>query len=47
MLTGALLLGEKLTPYIFWGSVVTLAGVFLVNYSVRKQEPALNDKSGR
>jgi drug/metabolite transporter (DMT)-like permease len=47
MLTGALLLGEKLTPYIFWGSVVTLAGVFLVNYSVRNQEPALNDKSER
>lgn len=39
MVTAAFLLDEKLTAYIFWGSVVTLTGVFLVNYSVRNRPP--------
>lgn len=39
MITGAFILDEKLTAYIFWGSVVTLSGVFLVNYSVRNRRP--------
>ncbi|MDB5201996.1 MAG: hypothetical protein JWQ27_1405 [Ferruginibacter sp.] len=37
MLLGAVLLDEKITGYILWGAIVTLAGVFLVNYSIRKQ----------
>ncbi|MFZ1529497.1 MAG: EamA family transporter [Ferruginibacter sp.] len=41
MLVGALLLDEKLTLYIFWGAVVTLSGVFLVNYSIRRSRAKL------
>lgn len=36
MVTAAIVLNEKLTMYIFWGAIVTLAGVFLVNYSLKK-----------
>jgi len=36
MVTAAIVLGEKLTMNILWGAVVTLAGVFLVNYSIKK-----------
>jgi drug/metabolite transporter (DMT)-like permease len=36
MITAALVVNEKLTVNIFWGALVTLAGVFLVNYSVSK-----------
>lgn len=36
MVTAAIVLQEKLTMYIFWGAVVTLAGVFLVNYSIKR-----------
>lgn len=36
MVTAAILLNEKLTIYILWGAIVTLAGVFLVNYSIKK-----------
>lgn len=36
MVTAAILLNEKLTMYILWGAIVTLAGVFLVNYSLKK-----------
>ena len=36
MLTGALLLGEPLTLNLLIGAVVTLFGVYLVNYSMRK-----------
>jgi drug/metabolite transporter (DMT)-like permease len=36
MVTAAIVLNEKLTIYIFWGAVVTLAGVFLVNYSIKR-----------
>lgn len=41
MVTAALLLNEPLTVYIIWGSVVTLAGVFLVNFSIRRQRKKL------
>jgi drug/metabolite transporter (DMT)-like permease len=37
MVTAAFLLDEKLTMYIIWGSVVTLAGVFIVNYSIKRE----------
>ncbi len=30
--------GEKLTLYILWGAIVTLTGVFLVNYSMKKSK---------
>lgn len=36
MVTAGILLHEKLTINILWGAVVTLLGVFLVNYSMRK-----------
>lgn len=41
-LTGALLLNEKITGKIIVGSLVTLAGVYLVNQSLRKQREALD-----
>jgi len=36
MVLAALILNEKLTMNILWGSIVTLTGVFLVNYSLKK-----------
>ncbi len=36
--TGSLLLGENITWKIIGGSVITLAGVYLVNQSLRKQK---------
>ncbi len=36
MVTAAIVLNEKLTMYILWGATVTLAGVFLVNYSIKR-----------
>jgi drug/metabolite transporter (DMT)-like permease len=36
MVTAAILLHEKLTINILWGAIVTLAGVFLVNYSMKQ-----------
>lgn len=36
MVTAAIVLDEKLTMYILWGAIVTLAGVFLVNYSIKR-----------
>lgn len=36
MVTAAIVLGEKLTMNIVWGAIVTLAGVFLVNYSIKR-----------
>lgn len=38
MIVAAILLHEKLTVYIIWGSIVTLLGVFLVNYSIRREQ---------
>lgn len=36
MVTAAIVVHEKLTINILWGALVTLAGVFLVNYSIRR-----------
>lgn len=36
MVTASFVIHEKLSIHILWGSVVTLTGVFLVNYSIRK-----------
>lgn len=36
MITGTFLLNEKLTFTILFGSLITLVGVYLVNYSMRK-----------
>lgn len=36
MVTAGIVLKEKLTIYILWGAIVTLAGVFLVNYSIKR-----------
>ena len=36
MVTAAIVLHEKLTMYILWGAIVTLLGVFLVNYSIKR-----------
>lgn len=44
ILTGAVLMNEKLTIDIFIGSIITLLGVFLVNRSLKKQrEEALSE----
>jgi drug/metabolite transporter (DMT)-like permease len=36
MVTGTILLNEKITTTILVGSLITLLGVYLVNYSMRK-----------
>lgn len=36
MVVAAIILKERLTVYILWGSIVTLLGVFLVNYSIKR-----------
>ena len=36
MVTAAIVLNEKLTMNILWGALVTLVGVFLVNYSIKR-----------
>ncbi|HQW93033.1 MAG: EamA family transporter [Chitinophagaceae bacterium] len=36
MVTAAIILNEPLTWYILWGAMVTLTGVFLVNYSLKR-----------
>ena len=36
MVTAAILLHEKLNINILWGAIVTLAGVFMVNYSIKR-----------
>lgn len=41
MVTAGLLLNEKVNINILWGAIVTLLGVFLVNYSIRKKEVIL------
>jgi drug/metabolite transporter (DMT)-like permease len=38
MLVAYWVLGEKLTANIMWGAIVTLLGVFLVNYSIKKNK---------
>lgn len=42
-LLGALLLGEQLNMAIIWGALITLTGVFLVNFSLRKKIEQLRD----
>ena len=41
MVVAAIVLNEKLTINILWGAIVTLIGVFLVNYSIRKDKQKL------
>src|SRR5437868_1896929 len=41
ILVGAIVLREKLTINILWGAIVTLCGVFLVNYSLKKTREKL------
>ncbi len=36
MVVAGIVLKEKLNMNILWGAIVTLLGVFLVNYSIRK-----------
>lgn len=36
MLVAAMIVHEKLTINILWGAIVTLAGVYIVNYSIKK-----------
>jgi drug/metabolite transporter (DMT)-like permease len=38
MVVASIVLREQLTVYILWGSIVTLLGVFLVNYSMRRSQ---------
>lgn len=38
MVIGALVVNEKLTLSILWGAIVTLAGVYLVNLSIKRAE---------
>lgn len=38
MITAHFVLGEKLSMNIVWGAIVTLSGVFLVNYSMKRSE---------
>lgn len=38
MVLGALLVNERLTLNILWGSIVTLVGVYLVNLSVKRNQ---------
>lgn len=38
MVTGSLMLGEKLTTTIIFGSIITLIGVYLVNFSMSKNK---------
>lgn len=41
MITASIVLGERLTMNILWGAIVTLAGVFLVNYSNRRSRAGI------
>jgi len=41
MVTAALFLNERLTMNILWGALVTLSGVFLVNYSIKQAKKKL------
>ena len=43
MIGGYLILNEKLSINILWGSGVTLIGVFLVNYSVKRSEKIISE----
>jgi len=41
MVTAAIVLNEQLTMNILWGAIVTLVGVFLVNYSIKRNRVKL------
>jgi drug/metabolite transporter (DMT)-like permease len=41
MVVAGILLKEKLNINILWGAIVTLAGVFIVNYSVKRNQKKL------
>ena len=41
MLLASFLLNEKLTINILWGAIVTLIGVYLVNYSIKRENEKL------
>lgn len=41
MVVAAWVLGEKLTLNILWGAIVTLIGVYLVNYSIKKSRKVM------
>ncbi len=41
LVAAALILDEKLNRNIVWGAIVTLAGVFLVNYSLRNKRKVI------
>lgn len=41
MVVAGIVLKEKLNMNILWGAIVTLAGVFIVNYSIRKNKKAI------
>lgn len=44
LLTAAWVLGEQLTWDIFWGTLVTLSGVFLVNFSLHIRRPLIENE---
>ncbi|MFY7965132.1 MAG: DMT family transporter [Chitinophagaceae bacterium] len=46
MITGTFFLKEKLTATIIIGSLITLAGVFLVNYSMKKAKQQIEGADG-
>jgi drug/metabolite transporter (DMT)-like permease len=46
MITGTFFLNEKLTATIIIGSLITLAGVFLVNYSMKKIKQQIEGADG-
>ena len=45
MVVAAIVVKEKLTIYILWGAIVTLLGVFLVNYSIKREEQKIITES--
>ncbi len=44
IVTAGFILGEKLTLNILWGAIVTLIGVFLVNYSIRRKSEVVESE---
>ena len=38
MVVAYFVLDEKLTWNILWGAIITLAGVYLVNYSIKRND---------
>lgn len=44
IVTAGFVLGEKLTVNILWGAIVTVIGVFLVNYSILRKNEAVESE---